>query len=257
MENNQFLERYRRESFILEHNRNATFMNPSVIPGNKVNLESHLLRIRGNTQGVYFDSGFKAQIPTLIILREKQKALAEKWEQHCQDQLKIGNAKPKHMPAAMQEESDKIMARIQVCNEEIAWLEAELQKVVDDQKKNHGSLLTHPRNWGSSQLRDGQLVEIGPWRVAPDETGLLRISDSSSPYDTMEAWRFKAEVLNPMSQEYILRCRNEVKAAEKEKRKRQVVPYPTPPTYDSVNDHVEYPADYGPSIIRKLKQNAE
>ena len=105
---NQFIEKYRRESYILDHNRNRSDLNPTVIEGNKTNLEGHLLQLKGNENGVYFDNRFKEQTPTLTMLHQKQTELEKRWEQHCLDQLKMGNPRPKHMPELMQEESGKL-----------------------------------------------------------------------------------------------------------------------------------------------------
>ena len=254
MENNQYLERYRRESYILEHNRNATYMNPSVIIGNTDNLKSHLLRIKGNSDGIYFDSHFKETPSTLTILREKQKALEQKWEQHCLDQLKIGNVRPKQMPAEMQEESDKLIARVKVTEEEISWLEQKLQEAQEQQAKSKGSLLEHPRHWGSGSLRHGVLESIGPWCVGMHpEKKVLCIQDDSSPYNGLEIHRFKALVLNPMGMEFAYRHKQEEKAAVAEGRPKKVVKYPDPPSWNPETDVIEY---YGISnaVIKKLKQ---
>ena len=202
---NQYLERYRRESYILDHNRNATYMNPSVVPGNLDNLKSHLLRIRGNSDGNYFDSHFKPMPSTLTILKEKQKELEQKWEQYRTDQLNLGNKRPQKWPPEMQEEKEKLNARTQVCTEEISWLEQKLQEAMEQQKKAKPSLLVHPRNWGSFNLKDNVVISAGPWSVSPNEEGLLCIDDEDSPYHSMPVWRFKSEILKPMSQEFVLR----------------------------------------------------
>jgi len=254
MDQNIYLERLRRESYILDHNRNATHMNPSVIIGNKTNLESHLLQIRGNEQGIYFDSHFRETPPTLTILKEKQKELEKKWEKFCTDQLKIGNARPKQMPEEMQQESDKIAARIQVCHEEIEWLEKHLKQAMEQQSKSKGSLLTHPKHWCSGSLRHGVLESVGPWTVGMDEEkGVLCITDPDSPYLGIPVYRFRAEITKPMSQEFSQRLRTEEKAALAENRKRKQVSYPKPGIWRKESDFIEYES-YSNEVIKKLKR---
>ncbi len=228
-------------------------MNPSVIIGNITNLERHLLQIKGNEKGIYFDSHFRETPASLSILQEKQKELEKKWEQYGVDQLKIGNPRPKQMPVQMQEESDKIAARIQVCNEEIEWLEKHLKLAQEQKAKSRGSLLTHPKYWGGSELKDGILVSIGPWDVKPDEQGMLRISDQDSPYFSMPVWKFKAEILNPMSNENNHRHYTEEKAAVAEDRKRKKIEYPEPGIWNKESDLIEY-SGYSNNTIKKLKQ---
>ncbi len=57
-------------------------MNPSVIIGNITNLERHLLQIKGNEKGIYFDSHFRETPASLSILQEKQKELVLRQNQH-------------------------------------------------------------------------------------------------------------------------------------------------------------------------------
>ena len=79
---NPYTERYRRQSHILEHNRNRTHLNPAVIEGNISNLQSHLLQIKGNAQGVYFDSHHREVPSSVSRLKEQEQALEKEWQQH-------------------------------------------------------------------------------------------------------------------------------------------------------------------------------
>ena len=252
---NRFIERYRDQSIILG-NRNGNTLNQPVIEGNVSNLQSHLMQIKGNEQGIYFDSHHKEVLATLTTLREQEKELAQRWDQHCTDQLKIGNLRPKRMTPKMQEQQDKISARLQVTEEEIEELERLLSAAMKQQAKSKGSLLTHPKHWGSGSLRNGVLESIGPWTVEPDSEGLLRISDPDSPYHTMPVWRFKAEILKPMSMENVYRHKQEETEALKLNRPRQKVMYPIPGKWNKDSDLIEY-ENYHNDIIKKLKQSVE
>jgi len=229
-------------------------MNPTVVIGNADNLRGHLRLIKGNEQGQYFDSHHKETPSTLTILKEKQKTLQQKWEKHCTDQLKIGNPRPKQMTSEFQEEKDKLEARLAVAKEEIRWLEDKLQEAQTQQKDSRPSLLMAPQHWGSGQLQNGILTEIGPWKVAMHpEKKVLCIRDDSSPYDGLEIHRFKALVVRPMSMEHVRLNKAEEQAAVAENRKRKKVAYPQPPSWNPETDLIEYHG-IDNSIIKKLKQ---
>ncbi len=124
----------------------------------------------------------------------------------------------------------------------------------EQQKKARPSLLSAPQHWGSGQLQNGILTEIGPWRVAMNsEKKVLCIMDESSPYNGLEIHRFKALIVKPLGLEFAHRHKQEEKAAVAENRKRKKVNYPDPPSWNPASDMIEY---HGISndVIRKLKQ---
>lgn len=250
---NIFLERFRGQSIILNGNRQGSDLNQPVIVGNPSNLQSHLMQIRGNENGIYFDSHHKEVPATLSTLKKKKKELQQRWEQHCVDQLKIGNRKPQIWPQDLQEEKLRLEARRMVANEEVRWLEDKLQEAQEAQSKSKGSLLSHPKFWGATQLQENRVTQIGPWSVEPDSEGLLRIADPDSPYNTMPVWRFKSEILKPMGLEFAHRHKQEETEAVAEARKRKKVLYPAPGKWNKENDLVEY-ENYSNETIKKLKQ---
>ena len=251
--NNTYIDRYRRESIILAGNRKGADLNQPVVEGNVSNLKSHRLQIKGNEQGIFYDSHHKEVPATLTTLKEKQKELEQRWESHCVDQLKLGNRKPQIWPKELQEEKLKLEARRIVAMEEVRWLEEKLQEAQEQQKKARPSLLSAPQHWGSSQLQNGVLVSIGPWKVEPDSEGLLRISDQDSPYDTMPVWRFKSEILKPMGNEFAHRHKQEETEAVKLTRPRRKVNYPIPGRWSKESDLIEY-ENYSNATIKKLKK---
>jgi len=251
MERNPYLQRYRAESLILGK-RNATWLNQPVLEGDPSNLKSHLLQIRGGEDGHYFNSHNKRIPSRMVLLEEQLKEVEQKWNNYCQDRLNVGEPKPVIWPEHLQEQKDRLEAKLQVANEEVRWLSIHLQKAEDQKPESRGNLLSNPRYWGTGNLRDGHLVRIAGWDVAPDDTGLLRISDPTSPYDGIEVWRFKAQVVNPMHYENRLRGRKETKEALEKNRSKKSIPFPKPPTFDPVSGNIEYQG-YSNETIRKIK----
>jgi hypothetical protein len=258
---NIYLDRYRRENTILDGNRNSSDLNQPVIPGNIDNLQSHLRQLVGNetkseNPGFYWAPDQRQWIPGRIKrLKEELEGLQEQFNRYAQSRLLIGEPRPQVWPADLAEKKLKAEARMAVAREEVEWLQAKIQEAKEQRSRARPSLLTHPRYWSAGSLENGQLVQIGPWRVAPDAEGLLRISDPDSPYNSMEVWRFKSLVVNPLNWEYQRRQREEARAADLEGRKRSTVSFPEPPTWDPENDQIEY-LGISNEIIRKLKQGS-
>lgn len=267
METNRFLERYRQGSQILHSVHNM--LNDVVNKKDINNLQSHLSRIQGapGKNGDYYDPTSADSYPgdkkrergfvpsKLSRLREEENELQQKWEMYCQQQLNIGNLKPKNMPPEMQERKEKLTAKVQVCQEEVSWLEQKLEDAMADIKaREHRP--TNPRFWGAGRLHDNVLVEFCGWNVSKNSAGILAVDDPSSPFDGMEIWRVKSQVVNPMFHENRLRQRKEANAALAAERKRKEVPFPTPPTYRRETDTIEYP-NYSNEVIRKLKLRDE
>ena len=81
---------------------------------------------------------------------------------------------------------------------------------------------------------------------------MLRISDPSSPYNGMEIWRVKSQIVNPMFHEFKARGRAEAAEALAQNRKRKEILFPKPPVWYAESDVIEYPG-YAPEVLRKVK----
>jgi len=258
METNQYYETYRQQSHIFGPKIGSSMSEP-VIEGNSDNLRSHLIRIQGSDKEpgkYYYPEGNQWRICTLENLKEQEKELAVDWQNHIESQVNIGERPPTKWPEHLQDKKERLAAKKQVAAEEVKWLEIKLTEAEQD-KKVREKKPVQPKFWGAGRLRDNILVEFCGWDVAKNSDGILAIDDPSSPYNTMEIWRLKSEVLNPLDVEHRIRQKQEVKAALAENRPKKPVPYPPVPTYSQVSDQIEYPGCYDPSIIRKLKQSAE
>ena len=253
MEQNIYIEKYRKESIILDGNRNGNSLNQPVVIGNPDNLKSHLLQIRGNENGVFFDSHHHEVPARITTLREQEQKLEKEWKAHLQERINLGERPPQEWPLHLQDRKDRLAAKKLVAEEEIEWLEQKLQEAEEQKAKSRGSLLTHPKYWGGGSLRNGILESVGPWQVSQNEDGMLCINDETSPYHTMPVWRFRSQITNPMSMEYSHRLRSEERNALAEGRKRNVVGYPKPPVWSKDSDLIEYEG-YHNDIIKKLKQ---
>ena len=249
---NHYVDTYRRESYILEFNRNRTHLNPAVIPGNPDNLNSHLLKLRGNENGIYFDSHHREVPSTISILKEQEQKLEIEWKQHIESRINLGEKPPTKWPTHLQDKKERLAAKMLVAAEEMKWLEEQLDKAEQD-KKAREKKPANSRLSGAGRLRDGILVEFCGWNVSKNDEGILCIDDSSSLFNSMPVWRLKSAVLNIVSAEYVLRHKKEETAAVAEGRPKKAVKYPVTPTWNKANDLIEYPGDYDPSIIRKLK----
>ncbi len=230
----------------------ASMMSVPVVASDADNLKSHLLRIKGDDNGQYFNSQYKPMPSKLTLLKTQETELQKQWERHCQQQVNYGNPVPQGMTPELQERKDKLDAKRIVCEEEIRWLqekikEAEAVKAAREKKK------VQPRFWGSGQLRDGILIEFCGWSVGKNEEGILCIDDPDSPYNSCPVWKLKSQIVNPMHAEFRLRQWKETQAALDENRKRREVRFPKPPTFDHRSGNIEYPGSYDPSTIRKLK----
>ena len=252
---NRFISIYQSQSNILAPGA-PSMMTEFVVKGNLDNLRSHMLRIKGGTDGDYLNSQGKRVPAKLIQLKEQKKNLEDQWERFCQSRIAVGEPKPKIWPEHLQEKKDKLQARLQVAQEEIAWLEKEIGSAEVGEAARKKKVVS-PQHWGAGQLRNGELIEFCGWSVSPDSSGLLRILDPSSPFNGLAIWRLKSQVVNPLHYEYRVRMRKEAGAAQAENRKRKEVKFPKPPTFDQKSGNIEYPGDYDPSTIRKLKLQDE
>lgn len=232
-------------------------MREGIPRGNADALRGLLLQLKGSDQEpgrFYYPEGNKWLQCTLENLREKEKQLQKQWKSHVQSRVDIGERPPKEWPRYLAEPRDRLEAQKLVAEEEIKVLEGLLEKA-EAEKHQREKRRVRPRFWGAGNLSGGTLVEFCGWDVRKNDEGILAVDDPSSPYDTMEIWRLKSQVLNPLFHEYRLRQRLETKAALEENRPRKNVPFPVPPSYDMESDQIEYQG-YSNATIRKVKQDA-
>jgi len=255
MTRNPYLGRLREESLILSDRTTGHLENP-IIKSDIGNLRSHLLRLDASgtdKPGYYYYSDGKRWMPsTMTLLKEQEEKLQQDFENFVQSRLNIGDPKPTQWPPNLAERKEKLTAQVQICHEEIDKLKKLLQ-VAQDAKKVRENQPVNPRHWGAGQLKDNILVEFCGWVVAPDDTGLLRISDPNSPFNFIEIWRLKAQIVNPLHFEWRLRQRKERQLAEQENRKRKEVQFPKSPVWNKDTDLIEYEG-YSNETIKKIKQ---
>ena len=253
--NNELVERYRRESPILG-NRSAQWLDEPVFEGNQDNLKSHLLRLKGSDTHpeLYYYPENRQWISCKLARLEKQEREIEKtWQRYRQDRIAIGELEPKSRPPHIQSEREKCKAKLQVCKEEIAWLEVKLNEA-ETAKTNRETKQVPPQFWTSGRLHNGILVEWAGWSIKKNGEGILCIDDVTSPYYSLPLWKFKSQVANPMFWEFSHRQKEEARAAEIDNRKRRNVPFPPVPIYDPATNTISYPA-YSPKTLSKIKKD--
>ncbi len=266
MEKNMYMQKFRSGSQVLNPVNNS--LNRSFIPSDINNLKTWLLEIQGNGNGEYYDPRNAQSYPgdkirergfapsKIVRLQDELKHLEEQHNKYVEGRLASGYPKPTEWPERALHQKKTVEARIQVANEEIDKLKELIAKL--EQKKAEGKgkhLLGDPRYWSAGNLRDGILVQVGPWKVKPDEEGLLRISDPTSPYDSMPVWQFRSQVVRPMYQEFKYRREHQTQLAKKNGVMCGAVPYPKPPKFDKASGQLEY-SNYHNNIIKKIKQES-
>jgi hypothetical protein len=264
---NRFLEKYRKESQVLNPVNNV--MNDPFIPSDLNNLRTHLYKIQGvpGQNGNFYDptngqsfpgdkAGQKGFVPSKQArLKNQLRELGKEFEKYVRQRVAEGEKPPTAWPPHLEDKKLELEAKIQITSEEIEKLKELITTVEERQKTARPSLISgNPMYWGTGRLQDGQLVEIAGWRVAMDETkGVLCIQDETSPYNGLEVHRFKALVVNPAHMEYRLRHRKEAAEALAQNRPRKTVNFPAVPVYNRQSDTLEFPGDWDPSVIRKIK----
>jgi hypothetical protein len=109
------------------------------------------------------------------------------------------------------------------------------------------------RYWGAGRLKDGVLVELGGFKVSPEKDGILRIDVPRSDHNGIEVWRFKNQIVKPMSWEFAYLEREEVKAARKDRRPVKIIPYPEAGIWSRKTYEIEYPG-YSEKTLEKIKE---
>lgn len=166
--------------------------------------------------------------------------------------IDAGNEIPEIMDDGMQEEYQRIAARLEVAKEELTWLNSKLEKALQNQPKPDVQPISAPEFWSISTLKGGQLQAVGGHLVSKNEDGIFCIDDERSQYSGMPVWRFKSEVSNPIHWEYSNRQRAEAAAALEANRPRKAVKFPSVPLYNPETGVIEY-QDYMNETMKKLK----
>lgn len=258
---NFFLGQFRNLSPILNprqrSERNGIFNENSV-----ADLKARITLIGGTseTPGKFWNASKEKHEVALLAARKNDLAAVEElYKDYVQKQLNSGNQAPSEWPPELAAKKQEVEARIQVHEEELAWLKDKLKAAEELEEsikpdKNSAGLFANKAMWGISKLRDGILDSIAGQKCEVNKAGVLYISDEKSPYFGLQVWKFKSLVTNPMFEEYRLRCRIEEKTALAENRPRKIVKFPGAPSYDKKSGNIEYPAGYSSKILQKIKQ---
>lgn len=253
---NPYLNRYMRESRIL---------NPRPASGieNFMNLrdlhtvEVELLEREGNASGGYYNPGVRAGDGTnthtalLPSLKAQLKTLNDQYKGYEKSVIASGGRPKPPWPSNLEEDRQKVDARIAVCKAEIDKLK-ELIKPMLEAKEAEETKPFPMKQWGAGELRDGHLIKIGGWDVKmPKGKDVLHIVDKRSPYHLMPVWRFKSQILKAISLEKNYRERLAVKEAIATGNRKIVPKPPQPPVYHHATNTIEYP-DYDIKVLRKI-----
>jgi hypothetical protein len=255
---NLYVQRYRQESTILGRGSSGPFQE-GLPRGDIDTLRGLLLQRKGseNHPGKYYYSQGNQWLPSAMeILKEKEDLLREQWKRYVQSRINIGEQPPSQMPRHLQEPRERLEAQRIVLEEEIEVLQDLLARA-EEAKQTRDKKQVPPQYWGAGRLHDGILVEFCGWDVSKNSAGILAVDDPSSPFNGMEIWRLKAQVVNPLHAEFRLRQREEATAVEAENRPRRNVPFPPVPQYDPKTDQIQYPGSWSNQTIRKIKYGEE
>jgi len=191
------------------------------------------------------------------------------WQNKIRNQ---GDLPPKEWPEFLANERNRIEAKIQVYNEEVVELKRRLKEAEDIEAsvkpEESECLPTDKGLWGNGRLRNGMLVSIGGQKTAmknmnadeenedgKDPEYIMCIADDRSPYNNMEVWRFKSEVMKALSIEMGYRQRLENKRAKAEDRAAKILrSWPEAPSWDAKTKTVTLPDSYSDFTKNKLKQ---
>jgi hypothetical protein len=185
-------------------------------------------------------------------LAEELKAIEQKFKRHQQYLLNQGKRLPTELSPDLAEEKAHIEARMAVLNEEIEFLEREIKHATKKKTEVEESALPR-RRWGTGRMQNGVLVSLGGFRISAEQDGLLRINDSRSTHDGMEAWRFREHIIKPMAWEHSHRVQTEKEAAKAENRPIKQVPYPESGIWHRNSNTIEYPG-YSDTVLKIIKE---
>lgn len=250
-------EAYRQQSNILSPQQigNGSIIE-SVVENDLQNLYGHRIELTGQPEGdhvnKYFFNGLwkTAKVPTFeLILAE----LKTEFKNHQQTQLNRGSLLPKTYPPELLEKKNQILARLQIAQEEIDFLDGLISDA--EAKEKEAAEFREPclgpkATWAREEMRDGVIISCAGQKVEPDKDGVLRITDSRSPYNGLFVWAWRSRIFGPVQREYSWRTRQMFK---KEPSDRDRVVYPASPIWDPKTDSVEYPGyAEGPLRAQKL-----
>lgn len=172
-------DRKRISSEILNHG-NMRVSGNSHINWSKTGLETLLLELKGDKDGVYLKGGQQTEA-TLPYLEKLLEEIKKEYENYSQSQVNTGQRRPKEMPKELWERFLKIEAEIDVTKEEIEWLEIAIKNYKQEEKKKDNESLLKYGLLGSGQLLGGILIEIDGQKVELINDELV-ISSKESPY---------------------------------------------------------------------------
>lgn len=151
-------------------------------------IKSCLLQWKGQEgQGGrwFYPDGNEWRFSHLKSATEDIKELQEEFGVLKQMRVNEGKRAPKDMPKEMCDRLLMAEAALDICQEEIEFLEKKLLTFTDRDKKESEYALLKRGPEGAGKLRNGVLIRVDGQTVKPDSKGVLRICDERSPYHGM------------------------------------------------------------------------
>jgi len=247
-----YYQKQKSFSYILTPSQPSS-MSRMLETSSKSALQNELLEIRGDKEGRFWNANKQRwEASKIACLKQELSDLEGDFKRLQRQRVNEGYQPLTEWPPDLDEFRQKIQTRLRIANEEVEHLE-ELLKAVREKQPDLPPIKPR-RFWSSGNLQGGVLVDIGGIQIKPDKTGLLRICDERSPYDTMPVWRFRGQVVGPMFWEDRFRYHQEEKLSKKEGRPFKTPPFPALPRWDRTADIVEYPSDYSIRTINRVKK---
>ncbi len=204
---------------------------------------------------------------TLFSLEDKKEEILEEikylklrlvdvkhaFKNYSQQQINEGNRPAEELPPNLLEEFLRYSAKVDLSDKELAIITAKLETFADEKEKQELEAMLKPGQWSTARIKYGVLSSIGGQKVSLNKRNILAINDPRSPYDTLEVWRYKAEVLIPMAKERSFLNRAEEKLAKAEKRlpKKKKV---KSPKFNKKMSMIEYPGYHKDWVeLQKMK----
>lgn len=171
-------------------------------------LRGLLAELQGDEDGNLRDL-YGEKIPArLKHIREKQKAVNNRWEYLQQSAVNKGRHRPKQMPQTLVDQLRSLEAQEDVVREEIEYLEQLLSEATRSEREfEHSTVLKH---MSVNRMREGVIAEVAGQRVELVDRVPV-IVDKRSPYNGMSVADFHKYVSGPWS-----KARNRI---ENERRK--------------------------------------
>lgn len=184
----QWFDTFRMKSKILK--------GESTISSNlneKQGLQIQLDILVGTKDGkYYYGEGKYFKTAVIHAVETELDVLQIEFLNYQQTQINQGFRKPETWPANLKEQKLKLEARLDVYNEEVAWLERAIARWVDEKEESRDVL-----NRGcvqSGRLYGGVLVELDGQRIGISKKGVLYVDDNQSPYDGMSVVDYREKI---------------------------------------------------------------